>query len=94
MTMDLATFRVQYPEFVSAPDTLVNPALARAIGRVDVTVWGTWTDEAVGLLTAHLLAIAPNGTFARLVSKAGETVYQKQFNELMYASTCGLHRVI
>ena len=55
-----ADFAIDYPEFAAIAQSKVERALNRAIARVDETAWGRFADEAVGLLTAHFLAIGPD----------------------------------
>ncbi len=65
MAMSLATFRVEYPEFVAVGDVLVSAKLAAALTRTDTTGFGDDADAAQGLLAAHLLAMGPGGLTAR-----------------------------
>lgn len=55
-----ADFTQDYPEFAAIAQPKVERALSRATTRVDTAAWGKFTDEAVGLLAAHFLAIAPD----------------------------------
>jgi hypothetical protein len=81
--VDITAFRVKYPEFASASeDTFVQVFLNAAAVRLNAAYWGDYYDQAHGLLTAHLLAIAPNGQFARLQSKDGNTTYNTDFEKL------------
>lgn len=81
--MDITAFRVKYPEFASASDdTFIQVFLDAAADRIDSDYWGKYYDQAHGLLAAHLLAIAPNGQFARLQSKDGNTTYNADFEKL------------
>lgn len=73
--MNLATFRVQFPEFKTAPDAFVQ-------GKLDVAALELYSpdldvsfDQAHGLLAAHKLAISPFGTSARVL-KSGQTTYE------------------
>lgn len=70
--MNLATFRIRFPEFRSAHDDLVNPALAAAALSTSAADWGTNYDEAHGLLAADLLANSPFGKNARLTEEDGK----------------------
>lgn len=90
--MNLVEFRTRYPEFpaASVPDPLVNDALARATSRVDPEVYAHTTEEAIGLLAAHLLATSPNGQMARLVSDKGESTYGREFEKMKLSATCAL----
>jgi hypothetical protein len=57
--MNLATFRVQYPEFKSALDPFVQAFLDAAAREINPTELGEAYDNAHGLLTAHKLASRP-----------------------------------
>lgn len=85
--MDLATFRAEYPEFATASDTLVEAKLARAEVQVDAAMYGDRYEQAHGLLTAHLICIAPGGQFARLVADNLKTTYGADFDDLRDAAT-------
>lgn len=65
MAMLLATFRIEYPEFVGVGDTLVEAKLAAALARTDATGFGDDADAAQGLYAAHLLASSPYGQTSR-----------------------------
>ncbi len=90
--MNLAAFRVQFPEFAAAPDTLVQAFLDAAELQIDADVWLTLTDQGHGFLTAHKLALSPYGQAARL-SKKGETTYYQHYQELRNSVTGGWIRV-
>lgn len=89
MTVSLHTFRDEYPEFRNTADTEVTRKLARAKNRVRSNIWGDLTDEGVGLLTAHLLALAPAGQNARLDPKT-MTMYMPEYKKLQRVVTFGL----
>lgn len=91
--MTLFEFRVQYPEFVSAPDPYVQAFLDRAALRVDRGIWGTIADEGHGLLTAHLMVTSPNGQYSRLQTDKGKSTYQDAFDRLVVQVTAGVCRV-
>lgn len=67
--MNLASFRILYPEFVSTPDATVTAQLNAAAFNVDTGTYGDRYDQAHGLLTAHFLALAPGAQMARLDPK-------------------------
>jgi hypothetical protein len=80
--VDLATFRTQYPEFAKTSDPLVSTMLAAAASRMSQPYWGDQYDQGHGLLTASMLAIAPNGMTARLQSDKGMSTYAQAFDAL------------
>lgn len=80
--LNLATFRVQFPEFNSAPDPLVQSRLDQAERRINSEVWGPKENDGHGMLTAHLLALSIFGQMAKLQSKTGETTYGVQFEAM------------
>lgn len=101
--MDLATFKVTYPELASAwasDDVLVTAKLADAVKNVDTSTFGGTYDQAHGLFAAHLICLSPGGQFARLDPKAlgamgasrglQTTTYGLQFLELRNAATTAL----
>lgn len=83
----LSDFRAKYPEFSTAPDGLVSLFLADAAERLDQGIWNLYLDKGHGLLTAHLLQIAPNGTFARLDSDKAESTYNSEYQKLLVQVT-------
>lgn len=83
------TFLQSYPEFAEERRVLVAAKLAEAARRVSATVWGTWTDDGVALLTAHLLALTPypsawatEGATKPVVTASGDTPYMVEFRRL------------
>jgi hypothetical protein len=83
MALTPTTFRARYPEFASAPDPLLQVFLDDALTRIDTTVWGLKADMGQGLLTAHLLAIAPNGQYSRLQTDKGSTTSWVEYDKLV-----------
>jgi hypothetical protein len=77
--MDLATFKIRYPEFQQTDDGLVETVLAEAAGELDATVWGAKHELGTGLLAAHKLSCSPHGKEARLAKDTHETVYWREF---------------
>lgn len=58
--MDIATFRLQFPEFSSGtdyPNDLVSLHLAVGEMSLDATAWGDFHDRGLGLFIAHNLAL-------------------------------------
>lgn len=74
--MNLAAFRVRFPEFETAGDSFVQAALDSAALETDAKLLGGFYDEAHGLLAAHKLAMSPYGMNARLVNDDGKTTYE------------------
>ncbi len=83
-------FLAAYPEFETAGAELISAKLTEAAAQIDPTIWLHLTDVGHGLLTAHLLAIAPGGQQARMLEKSGTTTYKLQFDELREAVTCAI----
>lgn len=75
MAVTLASFRVAFPEFGEASDSLVQAKLDEATLALDARVFGVRFDEAVRYRAAHTLALSPFGQNARLVAKDGSTTY-------------------
>ncbi len=94
--MNLAAFRVQFPEFAAAPDAMVQVFLDAAALQIDATVWLTLTDQGHGFLAAHKLALSPYGQAARLSptrTAATRTTYYLHYEELRNCVTGGWARV-
>lgn len=88
--LDLAAFRVRYPEFKGVADALIEVKLADAVKRLSPAVFGTRYDEAHGCLTAHLLAGgAPWGAAARLKDGSGGTVYSAALDTMIVEVAAG-----
>ena len=80
--MNLAAFRIQYPEFRSAADAFVQVFLDSADLQLHATYWGTYRDQAHGLLTAHLISMSPSGQQARLQTDKGNTTYKQRLDAM------------
>lgn len=89
MGVTLASFRVAFPEFEGASDTLVQAKLDEATTALDERVFGVRFDEAVRYRAAHTLAISPFGQNARLVAKDGSTTYGTLFDAVCRACAGG-----
>lgn len=81
--MTLAEFKVQYPEFTKAGDSILTAFLSAAALQLSPAYWTTYYDQGHGLLTAALLADSPNGQNARLQSDKGTSTYRKQYERLL-----------
>lgn len=58
--LTLTTFRGWYPEFDDVPDGSVDRQLALANMTLSPSAWGKWLEQALGLFTAHYLAVRFN----------------------------------
>lgn len=93
--MDLATFRLRFPEFVRASDALVSARLADAEVRAGVATGLAWQEQKIGYLAAHLLAISPGGRELRTTPEGTSTEgdatspYLKEYLDLCYAEGAG-----
>lgn len=56
--------------------------LDAAAAKMSQPYWGDQYEQGHGLLTAALLAKAPNGMTARLQSDKGTSTYQKDYEDL------------
>lgn len=84
MAWSAATFKAEYTEFSATADAIVTAKIAAATRRTS-TGFGARRDDAIGLLTAHLLATAPGGMTARVDSeegKAAETTYMTELKKM------------
>jgi hypothetical protein len=87
VALDLASFRVLYPEMDRVADTLAQAKLDEAEGRIDPDYFGAGAvDQAHGLLSAHLIAISPAGRQARLVpekAQGNSTTYYREYEAML-----------
>lgn len=83
--LTLANFRIRYPEFEGASDTLVNSALDDAMKEVSEQAFGTASQQAGFVYAAMVLAISPFGQQARLSAKDGESTYSVRWTKLSRA---------
>lgn len=84
--MTLSTFRLEFPEFQNATDSMVTALLARAALEVDAPTYGDRYDHAHGLLTAHYISCSPGGEVSRLETDKSETTYGKAYLKLQRAA--------
>jgi len=83
VAVTLSSFRTEYPEFAPTADALVSAKIAAATRRCSATVFGDSYDDAVMLLTAHLLSSAPGGQQGRLEKgDEGDTTYLAEWKRL------------
>ena len=57
--MDIQTFLAAYDEFSDYPVAKIQYNLNRAANHIDSEIYGIHTEEAIGLQTAHYLALSP-----------------------------------
>lgn len=91
--MDYSTFIIQFPEFINAPESLVNALLAAAALEIDVNIWQAKAPQGVAYLAAHKLALSTYGQNVRLASKDGKTTYFTAYSDLRKQVTSGGFRV-
>lgn len=58
MTVTAASFRDDFPEFVSVSDARINRFLAVALNTLNESYWGVHYDEGTNYFVAHKLALA------------------------------------
>ncbi len=88
--IELAGFRVRFPEFKAVDDGYLEAKITDASERLSPAVFGARTNEAHAWLSAHLAASAPWGYQARLQGRDdGSTVYSEQFNQLVRECAAG-----
>lgn len=86
--MTSVEFLVLYPEFRNVSANIVETLLGYAQARLSRTVLGESFDEAVGLLTADMLATRPNAAQAR--PKGDEvTQYGRALRTLLESTVTG-----
>ena len=90
---DIATFKVQFPEFALAGDPLLTAMLGSATLEHDATVWLSMTDQGIYYRMAHKLAISPYGNAAKLSTANGTSTYGATWQEMLLMVTAGVSRV-
>lgn len=91
--MDTLTFKVRFPEFGRLPDAVIQDAINRGTARTNATVMGNQTDEAIGYMAAHLLALSPFGQQARLSEPGKMTTYYQHWLDIARYKAVGVARV-
>lgn len=91
--MDTTTFKARFPEFGRLPDPVIQDAINRATLRTNATVMGDQTDEAIGYMAAHLLALSPFGQQARMSEPGKMTTYYQHWLDLARYKAVGFARV-
>lgn len=75
--------RAEFPEFAGADTGLLQGKLADAQAMLHVSAFGEMHDQAVKYMAAHLVALSPNGEFARLDANeepdGARTLYERQY---------------
>ena len=84
-----AEFLVQFPEFLGAPEALVDAKLAFAGERTDAAVWGTLHTQGVMQRAADLLAKSPFAREMRLVVD-GKSVYEDDLKAMIRRVAVGV----
>lgn len=90
MAVSRSQFRVEFPEFERAPDSLVDAKLRNAVERIDRDVWGEQADSGTYNLCAHLLAISPFGMMAKLNTGPGTSTYGIEYERQMRSVVVGV----
>lgn len=88
--MDLAAFRLRFPECRSADDPTVTAVLNAAATELNAVEIGAPFDEAHGLLAAHKLALSPFGRAARMLNDEGTSTYFTEFTAVMGRAIVGI----
>lgn len=91
--MDTLTFKARFPEFGRLPDPTIQDAINRGVAQTNANVMGTMTDESIGYLAAHFLALSPYGQQARMVAKDGSTTYYQHWIRIATFKSAGYSRV-
>lgn len=81
MAVTAETFMRARQEFVPAGEALVAETLAEAATRLSSESWGNSYDNALSLMTAHLLWSSPFGAGMRL-DGGGEATTSRYLQEL------------
>jgi len=89
VAIDVPTFKAAFPEFVDAPDDLVQAQLDFATARATPSVWGGLTEEGAFVYCARFLALSPYSRHMGLVNEKGGTNYDERLNQLLLTVTSG-----
>ena len=83
MAVSVEQFRLEFPEFVNANEGLLAGKIADATAMLNASAFGTMHDQAIKYMAAHLVALSPNGEFARLdpneQNDGARTTYERQY---------------
>ena len=90
--MTVEEFRAAFLHFRTAPDHLIEKAIADATARVAPETFRTLTEQAIGQLAAHLLAISPFGVNLRLVDDKGKTTHLTEYERI--ANQCVVRMLV
>ena len=94
MTVTAQSFVQNFPEYNKTDRVLVQKKLDTALNQINAAAWGDTADTGHMYLTAHLLAVAPEGEQARLKKENRVTTYWIEYERLRKAAVVGLGRVI
>lgn len=61
MAVTTAEFKIDFPQFSSTSDPLIERFLTKAANRISASVYGALYNDAQGYLAAHLLTVAERG---------------------------------
>jgi Protein of unknown function (DUF4054) len=92
--MDLADFRMQFPEFASTGDDRINYWLGKALTYVDPTVWGPLSDDGTAYWVAHQIAFgAQNAAAVQNPDEAGAVVLKAGDTTIQYSDKVALAKL-
>lgn len=81
--LPLASFRTLFPEFKTAPDTLVQSRLDQAELSIDSAVWRGRSGEGQAYLAADLLVTSSAGHMSRQSPDKQQSTYRVRYDELL-----------
>lgn len=84
--LDIEQFLLVAPEFGDTDKQLIQQMLNEAADELDPSIFNTMLGSAHHYLTAHKLALSPEGANVRLVLqqvKGGTTTYEMHFNAIV-----------
>ena len=90
MAVTYDAFLARFPEFKpggseaqqAATQVVIAQELTRASNHVNANVWGDQADDGIVYLAAHRIATRPGGSFSRLMSKDGSTMYGNEYDRM------------
>lgn len=86
MAVSVEQLRTEFPEFAHTDEGLLAGKIADAMAMLNAHAFGDAHDQAIKYMAAHLVALTPNGEFARLDPNEEEdgarTLYERQYMTL------------
>ncbi len=90
MAVTVSAFKISFPDFENSGDDLIEACLEEAARRIPAANWRTKTNDGIGYLAAHLIALRTLGQPARLQgADISDTTYGREYLRLMRSVSYG-----